>query len=119
MTRARGELPEPEERLLGIVRPTPEQEAEAERIAAENAELLRAGLVSLMQRDWFRAWLWGLLVEFHTFEDVIAASPTGFPDPHATQFYLGKRSAGWRLWTLFDDLSPDLASLMRREAGKA
>lgn len=116
MTRARGELPAPEEALLGIQRPTLEQEQEAERIAAEKAELRKAGLIQLMRQDWFREWLMGWLVQFGAFDNPMAASPTGFPDPMATQFYLGRKAAGWELWAHFDDLSPDLASLMRREA---
>jgi hypothetical protein len=112
--RARGELPGPEEELLGIVRETPEQEAEAARVIAENAEFRRHFLVDLMQRAQFREWLMEVLVSLGTFENAFGATPTGFPDPMATQFQLGRRMAGWGLWTLFDDAAPDLASKMRR-----
>lgn len=116
MTRRRGEIPEPEEELLGIVRETPEQEAEAERELAERLELQQAFLISLMQNQMFRAWLMKQLVGFQTFEKPFGVSPAGFPDRAATQFSDGLRAAGWHLWTLFDDVAPELASLMRREA---
>lgn len=116
MTRQRGELPEMEEALLGIERPSIEEEAEAERIQAEKLELRKLFLVNLMRNDTFREWLMQLLIEFHTFDNPVAASPTGFPDANATFFLLGKKAAGWQLWTTFDDLAPELASLMRREA---
>ncbi len=118
MTRARGEIPEPEEALLGIVRPTEEQEAEAQQIADEKAELRRVFLRGLMENQYFRAWMMEQLQGFRTFENAFGLSPTGFPDPMGTQFALGMKAAGWHLWTIFDDLSPELASLMRREAAK-
>lgn len=116
--RARGELPEPEERLLGIERPTVEEEAEAEKIRSENAEIRRLFLRSLIENPLFREWLMEQLNAFQTFANPLAVSPTGFPDPMATQFHLGMKAAGWVLWTVFDDLAPELASLMRREAMK-
>lgn len=120
MTRARGELPEPEERLLGIERPSLEDEAESDRKLAEAAELRRLFLVGMMERPMFREWLWSVLDGFGTFQQQFGASPGGFPDPLATQYSMGMKAAGWSLWTTFDDLDPDLASLMRREAaGKA
>lgn len=118
MTRARGELPELEEQLLGIERPTIEQEEEDQRIAAEKADLRRLYLVGLMENPLFREWLMGVLIGFGTFAQEFGASPGGFPDPLATQYSMGVKAAGWHLWTLFDDMAPDLASLMRREAGK-
>lgn len=118
MTRARGELPPEEERLLGIVRPSLEEEEDAARIQAEKAELKRVALSNLMHQSWFREWLWETLTRLETFGHPVAASPTGFPDPLATQFYMGRKSAGWELWTFFDDLAPDQASLMRREASR-
>jgi hypothetical protein len=51
---------------------------------------------------------------FGTFENSFAASPTGFPDPLATQFKLGMKAAGWHLWEVFDTASPEFASAMRR-----
>lgn len=118
MTRARGELPEAEEALLGIERPTPEQEAEAEKLMTEKAELRRAFLIGLMQNELFREWLMEKLTGFQTFGNPFGVSPTGFPDPLATQFHSGMKAAGWSLWTEFDDLTPELASLMRREAAR-
>jgi hypothetical protein len=114
MTRKRGELPEPEEALLGIERPTPEEEAEAERIIKEKLELRKRFLVDLISGEEFRAWLMEQLVAFGTFENAFGASPAGFPDPMATQFKQGMKAAGWHLWTLFDDIAPELASQMRR-----
>jgi hypothetical protein len=116
VTRARGELPEPEEALLGIERPSEEDEAEAQRRADEKREFRRLGLLSCLQHEWFREWLMEWLTEFGAFGNPLAASPNGFPDPMATQFYLGRKAAGWQLWEFFDGLSPEMASLMRREA---
>lgn len=113
--RQRGELPAEEEALLGIVRESPEDEAEAKRAYAEAQEFQRRFLVTLMQNQSFREWLMPLLNEFGTFDNSFGVSPTGFTDPMATQFKLGMKAAGWRLWTLFDDLAPELASQMRRE----
>lgn len=116
MTRARGELPEPEEQLLGIERPTPEQEEAAKKISDEKAELRRVYMLQLMQTPLFREWLWGFLQECRTFNHTFGVSPTGFPDPDGTQYALGLRQAGWNLWEFFDDIAPDYTSLMRREA---
>lgn len=116
MTRARGELPDAEEALLGIERPTLEQEAEAEQVAKEKLEVRRAFLAGMMANPLFREWLMEQLLGFRTFENPFGISPNGFPDHEATQFQLGMKSAGWHLWTLVDDIAPDLASLMRREA---
>lgn len=115
MTRKRGELPEAEEALLGIERDSPEQEAEQERERKERTEFERATLLSLMGNEVFRNWLMGLLISFHTFEQPFGISPAGFPDPHATWFNAGMKAAGWHIWEIFDALSPDLASKMRRE----
>jgi hypothetical protein len=116
--RERGELPEPEEQLLGIERPTPEQEAEAEKIAQEKLVVRALFLKQLMEQELFREWLMDTLNGFGTFENAFGTSITGFPDPMATQFKLGMKAAGWHLWTLVDDAAPELASLMRRTAGK-
>ena len=118
MSRKRGELPEPEEELLGIVRPTLEQEAEAQQIVDEKKELRRTYLLLQMQSPVFREWLMEQLQAFRTFENTFGFSPNGTPDRDGTQFALGMKAAGWHLWTMFDDLSPELASLMRREVTK-
>lgn len=118
MTRPRGELPEPEEDLLGIVRQTPEQEAEAEQRRKEELELRQRFLIGLMQNPLFRVWLMEQLVAMGTFDNAFGAGPTGFPDPLATWFQKGMKAAGWNMWCIFDDVAPDLASLMRREFGK-
>lgn len=115
LTRARGELPEPEEQLLGIERDTLEQEEDKRRIQAENAELRRLFLVGMMQNPMFREWLMDQLIFFDTFIHPIAVSPAGFPDPLATQYQMGMKAAGWHLWTAFDDVAPEWTSLMRRE----
>ena len=114
MTRARGELPEPEEQLLGIYRPTIEEEEQAEAEKAEADEMRRVWLVNQMHNPMFREWLMGWLEHFGTFANTFAVSPTGFPDPLATQFKLGMKAAGWEIWESIDALAPDLASKMRR-----
>lgn len=115
MTRAHGELPEPEEALLGIERPTLEDEAAEQQKAKECAEVRKALLVGLMQHEGFRAWLMEQLVGFETFGSPFGVSPAGFPDRAATQFRLGMKAAGWHLWEQFDEVAPELASVMRRE----
>ena len=120
MTRARGELPEPEEALLGIERPSIEEEEAQAKTIEERKQLRRAVLLQAFGHEEFRAWLMEKLIGFNTFGQTFAASPSGFPDPNATFFHLGMKAAGWALWEEFDELSPELASLMRREAaGKA
>lgn len=104
--------------LLGIERLTPEQEQAKEKALKERARLRERLLRSLMERPQFREWLMDLLLEFDTFGRTFGASPSGFPDDRATEFHLGRKAAGWRLWTIFDDLCPEQASLMRREFGK-
>lgn len=113
--RQRGELSPEEENLLGIQRLTPEEEAEQEKIAKEKLEVRRLFLTGLIQNEMFREWLMEQLVGFNTFTSPFAAGPTGFPDREATQFQLGMKAAGWHLWEAFDNLAPELASLMRRE----
>lgn len=115
MTRARGEIPEPEEQLLGIVRPTEEQEAEDATQAAQTKEFRRLFIVAQMQNGMFREWLMGHLEAFGTFINPFAASPNGFPDQNATWLQAGMKSAGWALWEEMDRTAPELASLMRRE----
>ena len=119
--RRRGEFPE-EEALLGIEHLTPDEEArretdENERIATE-AKFKREFLIRLMENQTFREWLMEQLVALRTFENTFGLTPTGFPDPMATQFALGQKAAGWHLWTIFDDVAPELASQMRRDHGK-
>ena len=107
-------LATPEELILGQVRPTPEQEAEAEKIRAEKAEVRRMFLVGLMQNALFREWLMEQLNGFQTFGQPYSVTPAGFPNEMGTQFQLGMKAAGWFLWEQFDNLAPELASLMRR-----
>lgn len=107
-----------ERELLGIERLTPEEEAEAERKLAERIELRRLFIVAQMENPMFREWLMEQLVALGTFDNSFGAGPTGFPDHMATQFQLGRKAAGWDLWTIFDDATPELASLMRRDYGK-
>lgn len=108
----------PEEAILGVERPTPEQEAEAKKLADEKAEVRRRFLLGLIHNELFREWLMGHLLAFQTFSQPFGVSPSGFPDPMATQFHLGMKAAGWTLWEEFDNLAPEMASLMRREASK-
>lgn len=118
MTRRPGELPEPEEALLGIERLTPEQEEAQAKEFDEKRDLRRRFLVTQMQNPMFREWLMEKLVGFGTFENAFGASVTGFPDPLATYMRSGMKAAGWSLWEEFDDAAPDLASEMRREASQ-
>ena len=112
--RPRGEIPEPEEVLLGYERPSVEEEAKIEADKTESIEFRNEFLRQLMGNEMFRAWMMEVLVRFKTFENPFGISPTGFPDPLATQFALGQKAAGWHLWEIFDNLAPDLASKMRR-----
>lgn len=112
------EYPTPEEIILGVERPTPEQEAEAEQIRKDKADLRKRFLVGMMENPLFREWLMEQLQGFQTFGQPYAAGPTGFPDHMATQFHMGMKAAGWHLWEMFDEVAPELASLMRREANK-
>lgn len=114
--RARGELTDLEEDLLGIERPSEEDEAQESRDALEKTEFRRRFLHQLMESSDFREWLMEQLTGFGTFDRTFAVSPTGFPDQAATEFHLGMKAAGWYLWEQVDDIAPDLASLMRREA---
>ena len=118
LSRQRGELSELEEDLLGIERPTPEQEEDAQREIEQQEELRKAFLVHLMSNEMFRKWLFTQLQAFGTFDNAFGATPTGFPDPYATWFKAGMKAAGWSLWEVFDEAAPDLASLMRREGLK-
>lgn len=115
MTRARGELQSEEEALLGIVRESPEVEAEREKERQERILLRKAFLVAQLQNPMFRAWLMEQLMWMGTFNAPVALTPTGVPDPYSTYFTLGQQQAGWKIWTEMDALSPELASLMRRE----
>jgi hypothetical protein len=56
------------------------------------------------------------LVSLNTFGQTFAVGPTGFPDPHATFFHAGMKAAGEALWEQFDNLTPELVALMRRDA---
>jgi hypothetical protein len=106
----------PEEIMLGRQRPKTSEEREADRVAAEKAEFRRQFLIHLMTSEDFRDWLMETLNAFGTFGNAFGAGPTGFPDHMATQFQLGQKAAGWHLWTVFDNVAPELASQMRRGA---
>ena len=107
-----------EDSILGIERPTPEQEAAVEQVRKEKAELRRRFLYGLLENPMFREWMMEQLHGFNTFGQPYAASPNGFPDEMATQFQMGLKAAGWHIWEIFDEVSPELASLMRREANQ-
>ncbi len=105
-----------EEIMLGL-KPqlTPEQERVVEQTAAEKAQVRKLYLQGQMATPQFREWLMDLLLMVGTFAPPFANSPGGFPDPMATMFAMGRKSVGDELWMMFDDASPDMASLMRRE----
>jgi hypothetical protein len=107
-----------ENEMLGIPDdplPTPEEDATKARIAAEKVEMRNAGLTRLLEQVWFREWMMDHLVSLNTFGHTFAATPVGFPDPHATFFHLGMKAAGTALWEQLDGLSPELVAQMRRE----
>lgn len=105
-----------EEDLLGLTPETKEREDKLAEVALARTELRIHELKRLMGQEWFRAWMWDTLAACNTFETIHAASPTGFPDNRATDYFLGRRSVGWDLWIMLDDLAPDHTALMRREA---
>jgi hypothetical protein len=109
------DLPTPGERVIDF--DGRDRAADEER--GKELELRRQRHAVFLKRELndpvFRDWMWSLLDDFGTFTKVIAASPTGFPDPRATDYHDGRRSCGWRIWVELDDAAPELASLMRRE----
>ena len=109
------DLTEEEADLLGVALPT-EEERQAEELQKIRARQRDEMLVYCLQSDLFREWMMEILQSMGAFENPFGMSAAGFPDPLATQFALGRKSAGWQLWELFDNLHPELASLMRREA---
>lgn len=86
------------------------------KVQQEKAELRRIGLQRCMEQGWFRDWLMEYLVSLNTFGQTFAVGPTGFPDPNATFFHAGMKAAGEALWEQFDNLTPELVALMRRDA---
>jgi hypothetical protein len=107
------DLNEEEADLLGVALPTQEQ-LDAEENRKQRVELRKALLVNYMRNDLFREWMREVLNGFGTFEHRFGASVNGFPNAEETQFNMGMKAAGWYLWEVFDDLAPELASLMRR-----
>jgi hypothetical protein len=107
--------PGPSERVIDF----DGRDQERDAAQAQEVELRKARRKAFLQRMLTdpagRDWLWSLLVDLNAFGTTFGISPGGFPDPLATQYHLGRRSAGWRIWTEMDDESPELASLMRRE----
>lgn len=97
---------------------TPEERSAEEKDALQKREISQLYLGKLMGEPQFREWLFGVLEGFATFDAPFGVSPNGFPDRSVEQFKLGMRAAGWHLWTIFDDVAPDLASLMRRTRGQ-
>lgn len=95
--------------------PTPEEEEALLQRALERAEVRKLYLKGQMAIPQFREWLMDVLISFGAFMPVFGQTPAGFPDPMATMFSMGRKSAGEDLWIMFDDAAPDMASLMRRE----
>jgi hypothetical protein len=62
-----------------------------------------------------RKWFWGLITALGAFEDRFAASPSGAPDPRATDFYAGQQAAGQRVWRTLAKADPALTALMHAE----
>lgn len=112
------DFPNPEEILTGRATLTIAEQDDIKRAAKEKSDFRQKFLEGLMTSTDFREWLWEVLQSFGTFENAFGAGPTGFPDPMATQFQLGRKSCGWDLWTAFDTASPEMTSQMRRDALK-
>jgi hypothetical protein len=109
------DLSEEEADLLGVALPT-EEEREAEELRKVRVRQRDEMLLYCLRSDLFREWMMEIITSMGAFENPFGMSAAGFPDPLATQFALGRKSCGWQLWEIFDNLAPDLASLMRREA---
>ncbi len=62
-----------------------------------------------------RRWIWGLLTDCRTFEDIFAFGPNGFPDPQQTIFYQGQKAIGQRLWRKLLGGEPKLVQQMHAE----
>lgn len=79
-------------------------EGERERAQAEARRLQEEAEASDFWRRVFtdrigRREMWRFFhTEAHAFNDHFAASPVGFPDPHATFFHAGEQSLGLRLY---------------------
>lgn len=102
----------------GEPRPDTADDKALEIVLDQKAELLRAGLIRCLEHEWFRDWINGLLIAFNTYGHTFAATPGGFPDPNATFFHLGMKAAGTHILEQIDDITPDHALMLRREARK-
>jgi hypothetical protein len=105
-----------EKDLLNISTDDPERIEGAQKERELELKWRRDLIASLMLNVYFRRWLMEKLAAMGTFENAFGAGPTGFPDPLATWFAAGRKSAGWDIWEEIDGIAPDLASQMRREA---
>jgi len=102
--------------LLDIDQIAPEERAEIEKQRALEKNFRHEFMLAQMQNREFRAWLMQKLTEMGTFVNAFGHGRSGFPDPNASWFAAGRKSAGWDLWEEVDAIAPDWASLMRREA---
>lgn len=75
----------------------------------------REFLGKIMSSQVGRRWMWGLLTDCRTFEDIFAYGPNGFPDPQQTSFYRGQQQIGQRLWRTLMGQVPELAQQMHAE----
>ncbi len=101
----------------GEPRPIPDADDAAQKLADEKSAMRQAGILRLMDQEWFRRWIMEYLVSLNTFGMTFAVSPTGFPDPQATFYHAGMKTAGEVLLAQLDGISPELTALMRREFG--
>lgn len=59
--------------------------------------------------------MWAVLLACHTFEQIFAAGPAGFPDPQANWFHAGEREIGLRLWRTWLARDPKAVIAMHLE----
>lgn len=112
---SRRDRPEEESALLESPEERDAREA-VEKAVAEQNRLNAAFMQNLMANETFRAWVMWILTGLGTFDNLFGVSANGFPDHEATQFLMGKKAAGWFMYTYFDSIAPEMMSRARREA---
>ena len=82
------------------------KEAERRETKKQFAERLRREwLVEQLKNPVGREFLWGILSSAGTFEEKYGFGPNGHPNTQATEFYLGQKDLGLRLyhaWSVLD-----------------
>lgn len=93
----------------------PKQYARAVRGRRQQQREERDFELGLLGSQVGRRWVWGLLTDCRTFDDIFAFGPNGFPDPHQTSFCQGQKAIGQRLWRKLLGSAPELVEQMHRE----